>query len=67
MFGPNIKGTVSIPVNAGYAGSKTIAGSIENRVDSNCPATLTLSKSAIYGKSTTVQPAALRVMPCIKI
>lgn len=66
MFGPNITGKTSIPVNHSYAGHYMVAGSngwdTAAEIDVDC----LLEKSAIYGGSTTVQPASLRVMPCIK-
>ena len=66
MFGPNISGKASIPVNHSYAGHYMVAGSngwdTAAKIDVDC----LLEMSAIYGKSTTVQPASLRVLPCIK-
>lgn len=66
MFGPNITGKTSIPVNHSYAGHYMVAGSngwdTAAEIDVDC----LLEKSAIYGGSTTVQPASLRVLPCIK-
>ena len=67
MFGPNISGKASIPVNHSYAGHYMVAGSngwdTAAEIDVDC----LLEKSAIYGGSTTVQPASIRLLPVIKI
>lgn len=77
MFGPNISGTLYLddldsprkPTLSGAfydTGKRTTdpAGNYEG----GCVAGLSATRSSsVYGKSQTVQPASLRLIPCIKV
>ena len=63
---PNITGSVDVPVNYDYAGKVGIAGSISTMARANISLEVNLDKSSIYGRSSTVQPASVRVLPLIK-
>lgn len=67
MFGPNITGKVSVPVNFSWSGRDMIAGANSDDVQGYFDVDLSLTKSSIYGRSETVQPASIRLFACIKI
>ena len=81
MFGPNITGTFNAQANnyqnsnwaakvsGAFVDSKPYPGSQHayTQVSGNGYGFDASSSNATYSKSTTVQPAALRLLPCIKI
>ena len=81
MFGPNITGTFNAQANnyqnsnwaakvsGAFVDSKPYPGAQHayTQVSGNGYGFDASSSNATYSKSTTVQPAALRVLPCIKI
>lgn len=81
MFGPNITGAFNAQANnynnsnwasvvsGAFVDSKPYPGSQHayTQVSGNGYGFDASSSNATYSKSTTVQPAALRLLPCIKI
>ena len=80
MFGPNISGSVELESSSGaallYADAK-VSGAFSKTGSSNVVPNgvnsagkhLAIDSSrntSIFGGSTTVQPSAIRVLPCIK-
>ena len=63
---PNITGKVSVPVNFSWSGRDMIAGANSDDVQGYFDVDLSLTKSSIYGRSETVQPASIRLIPCVK-
>ena len=67
MFGlPNISGTMSVPVSRSWDGLNVVAGG-NGSVNGTTQVSVTLSGSAIFGNSTTVQPSSIRCLACIKL
>ena len=77
MFGrPNITGNVGVgggntqnpPSGAFYIGNSPSQGYYASIVDTNTGRSMDASRqNDTYGKSVTVQPPSIRVLPCIKI
>ena len=77
MFGPNITGWHKL-TNGGWFRQSTSGGafSLSNGNQANAPTSASQGTQVnfdasdsndLYGRTSTVQPAALRVLPCIKI
>ena len=77
MFGPNISGTLYLddldsPRETTLSGAFYDTGKRTTDPAGNygggCVAGLSATRSSsVYGKSQTVQPASLRLIPCIKV
>lgn len=62
---PNISGEFSLPVSTSWDGVRVNSGG-DGNVNGHLKIPFELTGNSIYGRSTTVQPESVRVLPCIK-